>query len=324
MKKILFIASVAVMTALTASQAIAQDQPAAPGISNASSAGYFLDVNMDPHLMGMANTGAAMYATAFSIWNNMASTAFSENKMDVGVSYGLWQPNGIKGNVISAAGYGRVHERITIAAGIKYFGEQPISKTTDGLNYESFTPMHLSAGVGIGVKILPILSASANVHYIMSDLGGPKKANAVSADFGAMVHLKFMNIGVTASNIGSQLNYGGIDSYGLPTNLKVGVGTTQKFGSEDKHSVTANLQGGMTFASTAFFGEVGAEYMYNDLFRVSAGYRYGDNKKDIPQYVSVGLGFKFVGISINAAYLIGLEADSPIGNTFSVGVGYSF
>lgn len=283
----------------------------------------FLDVNPDAHVMGMANTGTVMYANAFSIWSNSSSTLFSDQKMDIAASYGMWQPSVSGNNVISVAGYGRVAKFMSITAGVKYYTHKPYDiSDANGNITGTFSPKEMSAGIGLAFKILPILSASANVHYVMSDMGGPKKANAVSADFGAMVHLKFMNIGVTASNIGSKINYGGASSYSLPANLKIGVGTSQTF--SDIHKITANLQGGMTFHNTAFFGELGAEYMYNELVAARVGFHYGNPDKTIPPYVSVGLGAKFFGISLNAAYLIAVTASSPLKNTFSVSVGWGF
>lgn len=103
------------------------------------------------------------------------------------------------------------------------------------------------------------------------------------------------------------------------------MGTEQYFGADDRHALAVNLQGGTLLESPAFFAGVGAQYCYNGLVRVSAGYHYGEpDKSVIGQYVSVGAGVKVLGISIDAAYLIGTSADSPIGNSFSVGIGYAF
>lgn len=287
----------------------------------------FLDVNPDPVAMGMAGTGTVMEATSFSMWNNIASTALDEENFQVGAAYSLWQPSFTSNNVAAVAGYGRVAKFMTVSAGVKYFSHQSYDVTdpVSGAVTGSFTPIDLQAGIGLGFRILPILSLGANVNYVYSDIGGTKKGGAVAADFGALLDLKFLRVGVTAANIGSKINYGGTSSYALPANVKLGVGTIQRFGADDKHAFAVNLQGGMTFEQSAFFAELGAQYSFNDFVRVSAGYHYGDQDKLVAgSYASVGAGIKFLGISINAAYLIGTSSDSVIGNTFSVGLGYEF
>lgn len=287
----------------------------------------FLDVNPDPVAMSMAGTGTVLDANPYAMWNNIASTALGEQKFQIGAAYSLWQPSFSSNNVAAVAGYGRIAKFMTISAGVKYFSYPSIDITdaTSGIVTGTFSPVGLQAGVGLGFKVLPILSLGVNVNYVHHDIGGPKKGDGVAADFGAMLDLKFLRVGLTAANIGSKLDYGGTSSYNLPANVKLGVGTVQNFGADKKHGVAVNLQGGMTFEQTAFFAELGAQYVFNDLFRVGVGYHYGDQDKLVTgSYASVGAGIKILGLSLNAAYLIGLSENSPVGNTFSVGLGYAF
>ncbi len=287
----------------------------------------FLNINPDARVMGMANTGTVATATAFSMYNNTAATALASNDrtMDVGVSYGMWQPGYSANHMISAAGYGKITNFMTIAAGVRYFTHGSYEITDDfGAATGTFAPKDLVAGIGLGFKVLPILSLSANVNYIMSQIAPSATGNAVSADFGAMVDLKFLKVGVTASNIGSKIKYAETP-YSLPANAKLGVGTTQYFGRDDKSYVSVNAQAGMLFAGSDFFAEAGAEYCYNDLFRISTGYHYGkEDSPAIPSYVTAGLGVKFFGIYVNATYLTGLKSDSPLNNSFQIGLGYTF
>ncbi|HIZ85140.1 MAG TPA: PorV/PorQ family protein [Candidatus Coprenecus stercoravium] len=304
---------------LSAAAFTAQAQPAG-----------FLEVNPDPVALGMAGTGTVLESTPYAMWNNIASTALDEQKFQVGASYTLWNTSADKAaapgpfNAVAVAGYGRVARFMTVSAGLRYFGGQPLSITSDGVNISQFSPIDLEAGVGFGFRILPILSLGANVNYVHSALSKDAKGGAVSADFGALVDLKFMRIGVTASNIGSKISYGAA-AYQLPANVKLGLGTEQHFGQEDKHAVAVNLEGGLTFEESSFFAGLGAQYAYNDMFRVSAGYHYGDaDKMYYGSYASVGLGFKIIGISFNAAYLIGTDKNSPLTNTFTLGLGFEF
>lgn len=329
MKKI-FYPIISTTAAVLISSAAAQAQTAS-----------FLDVNPDPVAMSMAGTGTVMEATPFAMWNNIAATALDDRTLQVGAAYSLWQPSYTSNHVAAVAGYGRVARFMTVSASVKYFSHKPYD-VTDGITGAvtgSFTPMDLQAGIGLGFKVLPILSLGANVNYVYSDIGGPKKGGAVSADFGALLDLKFLRVGVTAANIGSRLDYGGTTAYSLPANVKLGVGTIQRFGPEDRHAVAVNLEGGMTFEQSAFFAGVGAQYIFNDFVRVGLGYHYGDKDKlTAGSYASFGAGIKFLGISVNAAYILGFKQASdisspveslynlsaPISNTFSVGIGYEF
>lgn len=287
----------------------------------------FLNINPDPVSMSMAGTGASMEATSFAMWNNAAAAVLGEETLQVGAAYSLWQPTVSPSHFAAVSGYGKVASFMTVSAGVKYVAHNSMDLTdgTSGAVLSSFTPMELQAGVGVGFRILPILSLGANVNYVFSDIGGTKKGGAVAADFGALLDLKFLRVGLTASNIGSKLDYGGTSAWSLPANAKLGVGTVQDLGADKKHSIVVNLEGGITFEETAFFAGLGAQYCYNNLLRVAAGYRYApENKPVIGSYASVGVGVLLKGISIDATYLIGTSKDSPLGNTFSVGLGYRF
>lgn len=298
---------------------------AASSASKAQTAG-FLDVNPDPISLGMAGTGVTLEATPYAMWNNAAAAVLNDEKFQIGAAYSLWQPSATANNTFAAAGYGRIAKFMTISAGIKYFGHTPydITDGTTGMVTGQFTPIDLQAGIGLGFRVLPFLSLGANINYVHSDIGGSKKGGAVAADFGALLDLKFMRIGVTAANIGSKINYGGTSSYGLPANVELGIGTIQHFGDDKKHAFYANIEGGMTFEQSSFFAGIGAQYAWNDLVRVSAGYHYGDAAKQFfGSYASIGAGVKVIGISFNVAYLIAVD-DSPMSNTFSVGLSYGF
>jgi hypothetical protein len=58
------------------------------------------------------------------------------------------------------------------------------------------------------------------------------------------------------------------------------------------------------------------------MISVKAGYKYG-GKSIIPSYASVGAGFRFAGVTLDFAYLMG-GASSPMKNTLSIGLGYRF
>ena len=61
---------------------------------------------------------------------------------------------------------------------------------------------------------------------------------------------------------------------------------------------------------------VGAEYTYNDLFMVRAGYFYENPTKGARKFLSAGVGLKYSVFQMNFAYVIPTTAQrNPLDNT---------
>lgn len=285
-------------------------------------AASFLNVNPDARTMALANTGTVMPASAFSIWNNGANAVFSENTLDAAVGYGNWQPDLSGNTLLSFAGYGKISKNIALMAGVRHFKYKSYETADPAGNVTgTFTPKELVAGVGISVRILPLLSASVNANYLTSDVGGPKKGGAFAADVALLLRLKAINIGLTASNLGSKIDYGGATRYALPATVKLGVGFSRVYAQ--RHCFSANVQGGVLLKESGVSVGAGVEYLYNNLFSVRGGYHYGDKNRTTPSYGSAGLGVRFLGIKLDAAYLFA-GSDSPLRNSFMLSLGWGF
>ena len=113
-------------------------------------------------------------------------------------------------------------------------------------------------------------------------------------------------------NVGSALSYGG-ESYALPMFAKAGAAYSAS-------GFTASAEVDYLFSGALMAG-VGAEYCIVDIVSLRAGFHYGDAAKAIPTYASVGLGVKFAGVHLDAAYLL---ASKALGNTLTVSLGYAF
>ena len=66
---------------------------------------------------------------------------------------------------------------------------------------------------------------------------------------------------------------------------------------------------------------LGVEYTIVDIVSLRGGFHYGDAAKAVPMYASLGLGVKFAGVHLDAAFLL---ASKTLGNTLMFGLGYSF
>lgn len=92
----------------------------------------------------------------------------------------------------------------------------------------------------------------------------------------------------------------------------------------DRHSLAAAVEGQAYFGGLPAGGcSVGAEYGFNSIAALRAGYHYGSNKNGLLSYASIGAGLSMFGITVDAAYLIA-SARSAMHNTFMVGIGYRF
>jgi hypothetical protein len=169
--------------------------------------------------------------------------------------------------------------------------------------------------------------------------------------------------GTHISNIGSKIGYSDTGpKYFLPTNLKIGVANTwtldgaNKFtlafdinkllvptppirdaegniikGSNDDVSVPAGIFKSFGDAPGGFSEELkeisfspGAEYWYNDLVALRAGYFYENPAKGGRHYATFGVGLKYDVFNFDFSYLAASQQNSPLANTLRFTLSASF
>jgi len=69
---------------------------------------------------------------------------------------------------------------------------------------------------------------------------------------------------------------------------------------------------------------VGAEYFYNNVFALRAGYFYEAPTKGNRQFVSFGAGIKYQVFQLDLSYLVALTQQSPIANTIRFSLLFNF
>ena len=85
--------------------------------------------------------------------------------------------------------------------------------------------------------------------------------------------------------------------------------------------------GGFSEELREFYFSLGAEYMYNDVFAVRAGYFHEDKTKGNRQYFSIGTGIKWSMFTLNFSYLIPSGSGvnrNPLSNTLRFGLVFDF
>lgn len=288
----------------------------------------FLNLNPDPQTAALGNASTALEATAFAVWNNTAATPFAQHKLAVGTAYGLWQPHFSSNHTFSAGGYCQIGSKLGVAAAFKAFTHQAYDLSDElGQRNGSYSPKEMLASVGAAYKLIPCLALSANLGFVSSDIAPENSAKTITFDAGAFLQLNFMQIGLSATNIGPKIDYGNGNKYSQPTNLKLGAASTKAFGTDslhNTHSITATIQGGMVMQNQALFAEAGVKYCFKQRLSAALGCHLADQTKFTPSFLSLGLGLNMKHVEINAAYLIGLKNNSPVNSSFTIGLSMIF
>lgn len=159
------------------------------------------------------------------------------------------------------------------------------------------------------------------------------------------------SLGAVLSNLGGKVNYGsGTETENfIPTNLKVGGGITYSADGRNKFnfivdasklmvptpdgvtsintkSALSGAFGSFSDAPDGFKEElqevalaIGAEYWYNDIFALRAGY-FGENKnKGDRKFFTAGAGIRFADrYAVDFAYLFPVVQNSPLAQTLRI------
>ncbi len=291
--------------------------------ASASAALGFVQFGKDAAVDGMGGAGLTSTSSiAWSSYTNAAAIPFSSQKGDIAFSYQLWQPTST--HYINLGGGFNVKEKIGIAFGVTMGADGAYTGVSDsGQELKSFKPMDFQGNFGISYRFVPWVSIGVNARYAMEKVADGYTLGSFMAD--AFVMGKYQDFSATlgAVNLGTKASYGkksGVDTkYPIPAAVALGLGYTPVFA--EKHGIAINADMRYSLSGLGFGAAFGAAYTYNDMVSVRGGYCYGG--KAIASHASLGLGVKFAGVHIDAAYYIAGKGN-PIANTVSVGLGYSF
>lgn len=262
-----------------------------------------------------AITSAMGGADALSPLYNPAAVPFRGS--DVAFSYQGWAPGGVKSTNLNLLGGIRAGKRIGIHfLGAYQQGKEYIQYDPMGAGKATFDPLDLVVGAGLGFAFTDFLSFGLNVKFAQSSIAPETKISAISGDAFVMFSRKGFNSTVGVASLGTPVKSGDA-SFGLPTSAKVGVGYDAKFGTS---AIFVEADADIFFIG-GVGAALGAQYGWNDMVFVRAGFHLGTGQCPLPSYASVGLGGKFLGIHIDVSYLM---ANKALANTLCVGLGYSF
>ncbi len=282
----------------------------------------FVDNALNPRSAAMGGISAGLSSDAYAQFGNIAAIPFSSDNLAAGVSYNSWQPTaaGINAGVAGAAyRLGRFGISFGASAAINQSYEG-VSET--GVSLGKFTPIDWQVGAGVSYLITDSFSAGIGLNYASSVTSAYyKDLNTFYADIQLMYVIRQFRISLSGNNLGLPVSSASGTKFNLPMNAALAVSYGNVWG---RHGLEAGVEGKAYFGGPSAMGcTVGAEYEYDSLIAVRAGYHYGSEKNGLPSFASVGLGAHVFGVNLDVAYLIA-AGNSPLRNTFSVGVGYSF
>lgn len=277
----------------------------------------FVRIPQDSKAMAMGGAGTAA-SSAYASYSNSAAIPYSDDTFDATVGYLGWQPSGSPSNMINVAGVYNINGKFGVTVGFMY-GMNDSYEVTDDTGYVtgSFSPSEIQANIGFGWRFLPWLSIGANVKYLGNTLAEKTSYGAVASDIFLMSGISDFKVALGVSSLGSKVKSASGATFSLPASVTLGAGYDRVFAEKHGLEVLVDMD---CYFSGAFSSSAGAAYTFNDMVSVRGGYHYG-GKSVVPSFASVGLGLKFFGVHLDAAYLI---ASGPLRNTFSIGLGYSF
>jgi len=236
---------------------------------------------------------------------------------DIGVNYGAVAAN--------FEGFGVVSFNIKSLE----IGDIPITTTLnpDGTG-ATFSPQMLTAGISYSKQLVEQISIGVTVNYITETLADVS-ANGISFDVGAiytdLADINGLSFGIVMKNIGPEMKFDGPGLYTLadvnglnrpPSNYKVDTAPFELpssfelgFGYKPTLDETNSLMLSGLFQNNNFSDDewkLGAEYGYNNIFFVRAGYEFSPDAIDYLYGFTAGVGINYeiesFAIRIDYAY----------------------
>ena len=283
------------------------------GLAAAAQSLPALLVGADPAAYATGGAALARGADAFAVDNNAAAMSLAAGRMDVAASFGLWAPKTADNMLAGFGAFYRVNDKVAVGLAGRMLRDKPYEVTSAAGNVTgTFTPGDLVAGLGVSFAVMDGLSLGVTGRFVSSAIAEQMKGSAFGADITAMYAQEAFRAALGVCNLGSPISYGGA-SYAQPMLVKAG-------GAFLYEGLQASAEVDYLFSGALMAG-LGLEYCIQDIVFLRGGFHYGDAAKAVPTYASLGLGARFAGVHLDLGFLM---ASRTVGNSLTVGLGYSF
>lgn len=276
----------------------------------------------DAHSTALGGSTALFSSMGLAALNNPTRTLLfdEEKKCDIVAGWQNWKPSA---NHFVYAGAGYTHGILGCA--IAYAGGigPEFTPSDIGGNPGSKTRSHNHQfNLSLGIRLLPILSIGVTGKYLLDNNGVGGKQELFAGDFFALLDLFGVQATVGLRNLSNSYTYNGIE-YKLPLSVVGGLGYQKRwedFGLE----IGAEYEAFLTNKDQdEWQGRIGGgiSLFLFDFLSLKGGYNWG-NTTPLSTYTSLGLGFEFETLALEASYL--LNADKLAGDMISIQLGINF
>lgn len=277
---------------------------------------------------GMADAGyMADENLAWSSFGSAAIVPLAPVKTSFAATYSMLQPS-----VNHYANVGlafNVKEKVGISLGVSSgIGNKYPVYDGGGNHTGDFTPINLQAAFGLGFKLCSCLSLGFNARYAMQSVAEDNIFHAVNGDVMLACSVKGFRATAGVQALGADLGMAkagdGVNSMKcMPTSAKLTLGYDDIIANES-FRLAVYADGDYYFFNNSYSAAAGAAIGYKEYITFRGGYRYSSKMAPIPSCATVGIGTKFCGFSINAAYVVPCAVSGVLSNTFTAGIGYNF
>jgi hypothetical protein len=247
MKKEIFI----VLSAVGSSAVIAQNTISSQELSGKdklnpiTTAVPFLMISPDSRQGAMGDAGAATDPDVNSIHWNGSKLAFADKKFGAGFTVTPWLKRLVPDiNMYYLAGYGKLNDRQTVGASLRYFtlGDIQLTDAT-GQNTGTFKPNEFAVDLAFSQKLSKKFSLGVATRFINSGISrvyfqgsSGNAASTFAVDLSAFYRSSafklgdkeaVLQFGGAITNLGAKIKYSNDQNF-IPTNLRLGTGLKTK------------------------------------------------------------------------------------------------
>ena len=298
--------------------------------ASAQETGTFMRNPAESRTMSLAGAGVVSLDDV-SVLDNAALSPFSQNRFSAGVSCQSWMKDVSGGGISSYSMSARysLSKAGTFYLGVRSLKMTPFEQTDDYGNVidDSSSPLDMAFEAGYAYRFCCDFSAALTARYLRLDPGYGDAANAVSFDAGLAWRHIFKGVMEDIAAIAQLKNFGTSPDYGsgrrsLPWLVNAGASAGLLAGKHNRFRAGASLDisvaptCGSLSPSRGVSASFGAEYSYRRMVYARGGYHLGDKSAGEQRWASVGLGFRFWHMTLDAALIL-TPSSSPLHDTAS-------
>lgn len=298
--------------------------------ASAQETGTFMRNPAESRTMSLAGAGVVSLDDV-SVLDNAALSPFSLNRFSAGVSSQSWMRNVSGGGMSSYSMSARYTsgKAGTFYLGVRSLKMPPFEQTDDYGNVidDSSSPLDMAFEAGYAYRFCGDFSAALTARYLRLYPGYGDAVNAVSFDAGLAWRHKFSGVLEDVAAIAQLKNFGTSPDYGsgrrsLPWLVNAGASAGLLAGKHNRFRAGASLDisvaptCGSLSPSRGVSASFGAEYSYRRMVYARGGYHLGNKSAGEQRWASVGLGFRFWHMTLDAALIL-TPSSSPLHDTAS-------